>query len=301
MTTSNEARIEISTICNYRCVFCPHSTLKRKKEIMSLSLFKEVVNKLPENITTITLSGMGESFMDKGIFDKIKILKDRGYIVNILTNGSAISIFSVNKLVKLKVDNLRISIHASDFNKYREITGATEKQYNNIETLIQLLYCFNTNMKVIVTTDMIEEDTEEVKKIRDKFESYVDLLEIWKVHNWSNKFDYRKGERTKQTCGRPFNGPLQIQVDGTVNMCCFDYDGELVIGDLKSQSLNEIFDSPMYKRIVEFHNGNSDEDNLLCKNCDQLYKPDESIIIYNSKFNPKERLRKTSTTYEDMI
>ena len=297
MTT--EARIEISTLCNYKCSFCPHSELNRKKETMSMNLFIDIIAKLPEHITTITLSGLGEAFLDTDIFDKIYYAKKMGYIVNILTNGSQLNQIKTLKITNLKVDSLRISIHSTDIKKYKEITGSSDEDYYTVMNSIRILNEFPNDVKVIVTVDMIEENTDEVNNIIKKIEPLVDLLEIWKVHNWGSRFDYRKGKKVKSTCGRPFNGPLQIQVDGTVNMCCFDYDGELLLGDLKTQTIDEIFEGSMYKVIVDYHKGINSYADLLCHKCDQLYEKDESILIYNSKFG-KERIGKTSTTYEDM-
>jgi len=300
MTNTKEARIETSTVCNYNCVFCPHNIMTRKKEIMSMELFKDIISKLPKQITTITLSGMGEAFMDKGIFDKIKYCKSLGYTVNVLSNGSKITNINIDELVNSGLDSIRISIHSVNPYKYKMITKANDNEiYYALASPILIAMKRKTPIKIIITTDMIEEDEEEVKNIRKKYENIVDTIEIWKVHNWSSWKDYRKGKKSKTTCGRPFNGPLQIQVDGTINMCCFDYDGKLLLGDLKSQSIEEIFESDMYKTIVDFHKGKNNNSNLLCNKCDQLYEKDDSIVIYNNKFG-KERIGKLSTTYEDV-
>lgn len=299
MTNTIEARIETSTICNYNCIFCPHNEMTRKKEIMSMELFEHILYILPKQITTLTLSGMGEALMDKGIFDKIKYAKERGYIVNLLTNGSKLTSINIEKLIHSGLDSIRISIHSVDLNKYQKITGATDKEAFYAISSPQLIAILaKTPIKTIVTVDVIDENKKDIKEIIKKYEHLIDLLEVWKVHNWSSWKNWRKGTRIKKTCGRPFNGPLQIQVDGTVNMCCFDYDGKLLLGDLKTQNLNEVFDSEMYKSIVNFHNGGEDK-NLLCSRCDQLYERDESVLIYNSKFG-KDRVGKLSTTYREI-
>ena len=300
MTSTKEARIETTTLCNYSCSFCPLNTdsFKREHETMSMKLFEQIVNKLPPQIEVVTLSGMGEGFMDRSLIEKILFTKDKGYVVNILTNGSMVNQDRVMQLINSKVDSIRISVHAGDIDKYREITRASVGSYYNAVTMIDLLYFIPNNIDVIVTVDMVEEDKEEVKLLRGMFENKVDLLEIWKVHNWVDWKDYRSGERRKATCGRPFNGPLQIQVDGTVNMCCFDYNGELLLGDLKTQNIEEVFESEVYEMIADFHRGWKNED-LLCNKCDQLYEKDESILIYNSKYG-KERIGTLSTTYEEM-
>ena len=294
---TNEARIETSTVCNYNCTFCPHDRLTRKKEFMSMELFTEILTKLPKEITILTLSGLGEMFLDPTIFQKIALAKSQGYHVNALTNGSMMNSVGVNALKSSGIDSIRISIHASDLNTYQEITGASVGGYKNVNFLINNI---PKNIHSIITVDMTKDNTEEVSKMIELYNDKVDLLEIWKVHNWAGEFDYREGEKVKTTCGRPFHGPLQIQVDGTVNMCCFDYDGELTLGDLRTQSLDDIFKGPMYEAIVDFHTGKSSYDNLLCTKCDQLYEKDESILLYNSGFS-KDRIGTLSTTYQEMM
>jgi hypothetical protein len=81
-------------------------------------------------------------------------------------------------------------------------------------------------------------------------------------------------------------------------MCCFDYNGDLTIGDFKTQTLEEIFNSNEYSKILNFHKGN--EEDVLCKNCDQLYEKNEGIILYNSGFNTSDRINRVSTSYEKL-
>ena len=130
----------------------------------------------------------------------------------------------------------------------------------------------------------------------------VDLLEVWRPHNWVNSKDYRAVQKEKlKTCGRPFNTPLQIQVDGTVNMCCFDFDGQLLLGDLKTQTLEEIFESSMFNKILKYHTtGDFTESGLICEDCDQRNVDKSDVMIYNSKFDIKERVKKVSTTYQEI-
>ncbi|RLD64016.1 MAG: hypothetical protein DRJ01_02095 [Bacteroidetes bacterium] len=301
MTNTNEARIENCTFCNYNCSFCAHNSnyFHRGIEIMSDYLFNKIVDKLPEQITTITISGMGEPFMDKNIIQKIEYAKSLGYIVNVLSNGGVLDDYMLDQLMFSGLDSLRLSIHAVDETKYKEITKAKTFEFNNAMNVVDYLYENKTKIELIVTCDMVENDPDTIKDIRNKFESKVDLLEIWKVHNWVDTFNYRKGQVKKQTCGRPFNGPLQIQVDGTMNMCCFDYNGELELGDLKEQSVESVFEGIRYKQIKSYHNGDNDIP-MLCDNCDQRYEEDPSVVIYNSRFKSGNRLGRLSTTYINM-
>ena len=109
----------------------------------------------------------------------------------------------------------------------------------------------------------------------------VDLLEVWKPHNWAGGRDYRKIKRKKKTCGRPFNGPVQILSDGTVVVCCFDFDGKLVIGDTRKHSIEQILTSKKAKDIKKAHKDGK-VDHLICSNCDQLNIESKSPLLYSS-------------------
>ena len=104
------------------------------------------------------------------------------------------------------------------------------------------------------------------------------------------------------SCGRLFAGPLQVQVDGTVNMCCFDFDGRLTLGDLKKQTLQEIFSSPLFIKIFKCHSsGDFIGSDLICEQCDQRNKDRTGIMLYNSGFDIRQRVWMTSTTYEKIV
>lgn len=291
---TNEVRIETSTVCNYRCKFCPHGTsFIRKKEIMSYNLFVYIVDKLPSYITDLTISGFGEAFLDPTLLDKIKYAKQKNLAVHILTNGSLLTKEIIDRLAELQIADLRISLHAIDSAVHKTITGSDNKT-----TLDALEYAITTNIPIIITTDIIEENIPEIDAIK-AWANKVNLVEVWKPHNWADWGTYRKPTCKKITCGRPFNGPIQVQVDGTVNMCCFDYNGKLLLGDLTKQSFEEILSGKEISKIQKAHKS-VDKTGLLCNSCDQLYFTND-VIIYNSKYDANERINLLSTTHKNII
>lgn len=302
MPNTREVRIETCTHCNYSCVFCPHSSFsfKRKKEIMSLDLYKYILKKLmieAPYINETTISGFGESFLDKSLMQKIEYSRELGYRVHIVTNGSFLSDGIIDELIKLDVSDIRISLHSIISDNYEKITKANKGLHKKIMQSIEYIIKNKIKTKIILTVEQIDINKEEISSIINFYKDRIDLLEIWTPHNWVNTFSYRTGSIVRSTCGRPINGPLQVQVDGTVNMCCFDFNGELLLGNLKVQSLKEIFSSKKYLDLKNAHyNGTLDCSDYICKNCDQ--RMDQSnIIIYNSQFKGKDRIGRTSTTY----
>jgi uncharacterized Fe-S cluster-containing radical SAM superfamily protein len=302
MLNTNEARIETCTYCNYACVFCPHSTsFKRKKEIMPYHIFEFILSKLKEQapqITDITISGFGEAFLDPSIMKKIKIARNMGYNVHTLTNGSLLDESIIDELVRLGVDDIRISLHALSSDTYKWITRSSETCFYNVIRNINYIIKNKYKTRLVITSDIIDSNQFQPKYIIDRYKDVADLIEIWKPHNWVDAYDFRKDPIVKSTCGRPWNSPLQIQVDGTINMCCFDYNGKLLLGDFLRQSLNDIFTGKPFNELKKCHaNEALNNSEYICSKCDQRMEQ-EDAIIYNSQFESRDRLNRTSTNYK---
>lgn len=299
MLKTNEARIETCTLCNHKCIFCTHSTsFKRKQEVMSLSTYKYIIDKLhneaPE-INEITISGFGEAFLDSSIIDKIEYSVHKGYKVHCVTNGTLLHSIDLLHLMRI-VSDIRISLHSIITDNYIKITGGNKEELLLLKQTIEFIINnkTTTNTRLIITVDVIDINQKEVNDIIKFYRDRTDLLEIWKPHNWVNDLSYRKGPTIKNTCGRTERGPLQIQVDGTINMCCFDYNGKLLLGNFLNQTIVEIFNGDVYIDLKKHHKNNTLEKTAyICKDCDQ--RKDQSDIIIYSKF--KNRLFRTSTNY----
>ena len=305
MLITNEVRIEPSTLCNYSCKICPLSTgvFNRPRTVMSQNMFEKIIDKVRSQapqINVCTLSGMGEVFTDAGIIAKSRYAAGLGFDVHILTNGSLLTEDLIDDLLAIPVASIRISFHTPVQDHYTSITGSQVKYFKKLLLNIEYLAKNRGNTRLIITSDLTGKFLGDVEAIKEYCLPLVDLLEIWRPHNWGNWENFRKGRRQKLTCGRPFRGPLQIQVDGSVNMCCFDFNGELLLGDFIKDSIKKIFSSYNYERIAKFHQDMGSNDNILCRNCDQLYPLDPSILVFNSGFKPEERINKTSTIYQDL-
>jgi len=302
MLNTNEARIETSTLCNYSCVFCPHkTTFNRSKEIMSyerLTFLVDKINKELPDITDITLGGMGDVFTDPNIIDKLKYCKDYGYTVHVLTNGSLLNTDLIDQMVDIGINDLRISLHSLKYESYNKITGASEIQFKNVLDILEYIN-ENTKIPLIVSFAIVDGiNNPDIESVKKYFKKYDDItIEIWKAHNWANGFEYRSGQAIYKTCGRPLNGPYQIQIDGSVVMCCFDYNNQLKLGNFLTQTMKEIFSGYLYTQLKRYHeNGTLYKTSYICKDCDQR-KSKEGIVIFNNKFKSEDRLKRTSTNY----
>ena len=304
---SNEIRIEPTTKCNFNCILCPREKLTRKKETMDFDLFKFVFDKINSETSqynTLTFPGMGEPLLDQSLDSKIRYAKQHGFSVLILTNGSLLRAQRFKQLEDIGLDSIRISMYGDTPETYSAVHGVDPRMFYKVKENLTKIAEIRNNTSLLLTYNVVEGyNDSDLESWIEYWKDKVDLLEVWRPHNWVNGRNYRALQGKKlRTCGRPFRTPLQVQVDGTVNMCCFDFDGKLLLGDLKTQTLEEVFSSPMSKRILKYHEtGNFKGSGLICENCDQRNLDKSDVMIYNSKFEINERVTKLSTTYQEMI
>jgi MoaA/NifB/PqqE/SkfB family radical SAM enzyme len=308
---TNELRIETSTICNAACVFCPWPTddFIRNKKIMSLKDYQFYLDKaleeLGDQITETSFSGFGEIFLDKTVIDKIEYACSKDLNVHILTNGSLVTTDQIDAMFNAGIKDIRFSIHTTDPINYTKIMNFGGAKFNFERTKSTIDYAIANkpdNIEVIITADIVEENKDDVEKLIMEFEDRC-ILEVWYPHNWVYGKKYRDTSETAAltTCGRPASGPIQLQIEGDIIMCCFDFNNKMVLGNFRNQSFKEIFNDSIFKNIYQIHEmGTCGSSDLICNGCDQLLDK-SNIIIYNNRDKKEERTKFTSTGLSNII
>ena len=309
--TTNELRVETSTCCNAACVFCPWPTddFTRPKRIMSLSTYKfyldKAIKELGDKLIHTSFSGFGEIFTDKTIIEKIEYACSKGLKVHILSNGSLITEEHIDTMFKAGIADIRFSLHTNDSDSYAKVMNFGNEKFNFKKTKSTIDYAIDTkpeDIEVIITADIVEENKADVDGLIKEFEDRC-VLEIWYPHNWVYGKKYRDVNDPQRwerfTCGRPASGPIQLQIEGDVIMCCFDFDNKMVLGNFKDQTFEEIYNGPIFNNIYKHHdNGTCGESDLICNGCDQLLDKSE-VVIYNNRVDKELRTQFTSTAVED--
>jgi radical SAM protein with 4Fe4S-binding SPASM domain len=61
---------------------------------------------------------------------------------------------------------------------------------------------------------------------------------------------------------------LQVLWNGDVTVCCIDYDGKLKIGNIRNESLNELWVGSKVERMRAVHRAREFEKTPICNKCD---------------------------------
>jgi len=307
-TKTNEIRIETCTVCNYNCQMCARGTFRRKREVMPGALFDRIVARTVEelpHINTATLSGFGEFSIDSQWRRKLEHAAQCFDRIHVVTNLSLLRREDARYLLD-HVSDIRVSIYGLDPETYRRIhRSPLTVRYEEVrDGILFLAEHRKDHQRIILNYIEMEDNRHQTRDWIAYWKDKVDLIEVWKPHNWIDGKQYRVLDASRlATCGRPSGGPIQVQVDGTVNVCCFDYNGEMLIGDLRVESFASIYEGERMKRIQRLHADGRADELPLCRICDQRNGEESKAAnaLYNSRFPIHERIRATSTEYEVLV
>ena len=263
--------IEITNICNLKCDFCPEAI--RKKEVMNAQKFEEIISKVHKYTKMVCLHVKGEPLMHQDLNKILEILKKYNLKANITTNGTLIK----QKLQTIKQTNavrqINFSIHSFNQNnnlspKYLyDIFEAAEELDNimisyrlwNMENITQ--NSVNDNIiKTIENYYKIKNLKQELKenefiKLKENIFINQDIEFVWPDINKENIIE-------KGRC-MALKDQIAILVDGTVVPCCLDNNGDITLGNIFEETLENILKKEKSITIKK----NFENNIITCKLC----------------------------------
>jgi MoaA/NifB/PqqE/SkfB family radical SAM enzyme len=115
--------LETTNRCNLLCTTCPRTYEELEPPAdMSWSLFTAIVDQLPD-LKRAVLHGVGEPMLVRNLGKMVRYLKDRGVYVLFNTNGTVLTEKSGRAMIDAGLDELRVSLDASNAASYRAIRG----------------------------------------------------------------------------------------------------------------------------------------------------------------------------------
>ena len=115
--------LEVTNRCNLLCTTCPRTYEELEPPAdMSWELFTSIVDQAPD-LARAVLHGVGEPMLVASLPRMVKYLKDRGVYVLFNTNGTALSERNGRALIDAGLDELRVSLDASNRKSFKTIRG----------------------------------------------------------------------------------------------------------------------------------------------------------------------------------
>lgn len=287
--------IDPCNVCNFQCKFCPTGdkellkSVCRPKGMMEYELFCKIIDDVAEfnkKVKKINIYKDGEPFLNKDTCKMINYAKKKGVAESIETtsNGSLIDETTAINIIDSGLDAIRISVEHINDQGYQDITK-TFSDYDTIRKNISFLFNEkqkrNSSLKIHVK--IIDVNLSEAQKeiFLNHFSPISDSINIDTLMGWSSteKKDFLLGKdvdtgmdskseikKDRSICPEPFK-TLSINVNGDVSICCVDWAMTTVIGNVKNESLLDIWNGERIKTFRRTHLDGNRVKLKACSNC----------------------------------
>jgi radical SAM protein with 4Fe4S-binding SPASM domain len=268
--------IETSAVCNAKCMMCPSQHMKRPKGFMSLDLHRMIIDKIGAccpSISVISHAGQGEPLLDKTICEKLRYEKQafREAQLTLYTNASLLDDKCSHDLISAGLDRISISLNAYRESTYQAIMALSYKRtMMNVTRFLKANEAAGWPIRVDVSIIPTELHTkEEIEEFQHYWRDKVDTIVMPPWISWGGHFE-NPHEETQWPC-RYIWEVFMVDWNGTVKMCCEDFDSTYPLGNIDAQSPMEIFNSPRMQKQRRAQVKGDFSWPKVCENCIETY------------------------------
>ena len=262
--------VEITNLCNRSCSFCPGTV--RPGRQMSLEEFRTVAEKLQGVTKYLYYHLMGEPLTHPKLPDMIRCATGLGFKSAITTNGTLLPQRG-QALLDAGVYKVNVSVHSFE-------EGSTEDYANYIygcmdfadkasrAGVIVVLRLWNQGYDAgrnIDTQAMLRrrfpqpwKEDSRATRIQDQL-----YLEFGERFDWP---DMEAQDMGQQVFCYGLRDHFGILCDGRIVPCCLDREGAITLGNIFTDDVTQVLQSPRAKAIVDgFSQRKAPEE--LCRKC----------------------------------
>lgn len=297
--------IEITNTCNLDCHFCPKHHRKRRQ--LSEEEFDLLTDRMRGKVCFLYFHLMGEPLLHPLLPQFVTMAREKGFKTVLTSNGTLLH--RAMALLDTLPHKIQLSLHSHESNARGELSEymdqvmrfSTQAAGKGTCMVLRLWNQGGMDRENEEVMRLIEKYVPKPWKERpDGFRLCDNLyLEFDRKFEWpggggkaaSDDSDGKQEESDDKLEASPSKSKQEyfckalikqigVLSDGSLVPCCLDHDGDVILGNLFHQSLEEILASPRAQALVEgFRHHAATEP--LCQSC-------ESALV-NKSFRGKKR------------
>ena len=219
-------------------------------------------------ITKFTIQGFGEPLLDPNFCRHVQRVKTTlGCRTFTVSNGSLITPQLAHQIAICGLDKIKISFYGLNKREYEEIH--THLKYETTrEGILNLVAAKRaTGSKLVIRLQYI-----------GKMWKFVPFALQWmsktsvgfnRLHNYGRGRLYNKLRGRGDGCPMHRQNILQVLWNGDVVPCCYDFNGDMVLGNLYEQTIEQIWNGRLYNQLRSSDACGDYADYPICKKCDK--------------------------------
>lgn len=297
--------IEITNTCNLDCHFCPKHHRKRRQ--LSEEEFDLLTNRVRGKVCFLYFHLMGEPLLHPLLPQFITMAREKGFKTVLTSNGTLLH--RAMALLDTLPYKIQLSLHSHESNARGELSEYMDQVMRFSTQAAGKGTCMVLRLW---NQGGMDRENEEVMRLIEKY-----VPKPWKERpdgfrlcdnlylEFDRKFEWPGGGgkaasddsdgKQEKSDGKLEASPskskqeyfckalikqIGVLSDGSLVPCCLDHDGDVILGNLFHQSLEELLASPRAQALVEgFRHHAATEP--LCQSC-------ESALV-NKSFRGKKR------------
>ncbi|QJC53538.1 radical SAM protein [Paenibacillus albicereus] len=276
--------IEITSVCNLACTFCPPTL--REKSFLKPEDFAKRLDEIKPYTDSVYLHVKGEPLLHPKLDQLLDISHEKGFKVNITTNGTLIEKNKAKLLGKPALRQMNFSLHSFDGH-----VGSTDKDAY-VTTILSFIREALASTSVLFSLrlwnlrkdnatnlelkrnrqvlEIIERELGLTEPIEERFQrgSGLKLADRFYL-NQDHEFEW-PDLNAEEDDGKGFCHGLRNQAailaNGTVVPCCLDGEGIINLGNINQASFSDIIEGERAKKLYDgFSRREAVEE--LCRKC----------------------------------
>ena len=266
-STINLENIEISNICNLQCSFCP--AVVRTKKLMGLELFERVIQQVAPLTEQVAFHLMGDPLVHPELEQMIEICATYGVRIFFVTNGVLIKSRGHGLLLHPAMRQVNFSLHSFHDNfPERDATAYLDSIFAFTDEALATRPDLYINYRLWNLHD-VRGDRPENRSMMQAIEARYGA-QVPRDLDVRSRKSYRLKGRLYLHFDTEFKWPstdlpiigtqgkcyglsthFGILADGSVVPCCLDKEGAITLGNLKTQSIEEILRSERAQAMLD--------------------------------------------------
>ena len=259
-------QFETNVKCNQHCIFCPHDQMKTREQA-SDELISKIIKECVPTATTVYPFQMQDPLLEQRLRKILAEIKRTNWKAKTIIYTS-IHNADMKEMRKIITDGTLNEINVSMYGEKYQLGLNIKKAKHNLTEIIR-----HRNSECRKTPTIIMQwisDLENKNEIQDMCDIADGTQNV--PYNTFHGTITPPRNRTRgpaihrKPCARLWE-QFNVHSNGNVVPCCLDFNGEIVLGNMKTQSAMEIWNGDKFNTLREMHVQRRFNEIELCKNC----------------------------------
>ena len=300
-------QVEPTNACNLRCPLCPtgHGSLGRPVRHLRLDEFRALVDDMERYLLFLVLWDWGEPLLNRELPAMVRYAAEREIKTVTSTNGHCFRDEPyLAELLRAGLSTLIIavdSVSPESYDVYRR-EGRVGDVLAGVETVVALKRRIGSRTRVVLRTVAMKQNEREIASTREYARRAgadgFAVKTLNSVHGATSldaelvpddpryqRFAYQPGTRERipsdAPCTRVFR-MANVFSNGAVAPCCYDFGGDMAVGNVLERRFTEIWASDAYRELRR--RVFTERDSLpRCRECVDSYRLSDTGMFAESR------------------